>query len=160
MNREAAEFTRPPARYYEPGTNLPIYVVGTDRRTSEGYGVQEWRKAPREGAEVREVVDVAPIRRQYEEVAALDTAEARSAYYERHWGAGGPRLTPTAEAVREAIAALDARGAWVTDDVMVHEVVDDDRMRPGTHVAVRGISTAVFVRNLRLLTAYVRELAR
>jgi hypothetical protein len=160
VNREAREHGRPPARYYEPGTNLPIYVVGTDRRTSEGYGVQEWRKTPRDGAEVREVVDVAPIRRQYEEVAALDTATARSAYYDRHWGTPGPRVAATADAVAQVIEVLDSRGAWVTDDVMVHEVVDDDRIRPGTHVAIRGIATAVFVRNLRVLTAHVDRPAR
>jgi len=160
VNREARDHGRPPARYYEPGTNLPIYVVGTDARTPEGYGVQEWRKVPPAGAEVREVVEVAPIRRQYEEVAALDTAAARSAYYDRHWGRPGPRVAATADAVEQVVGALDPRGAWVTDDVMVHEVVDDDRMRPGSHVPIRGISTAVFVRNLRLLSAYVAAFAR
>lgn len=160
VNREARELGRPPARYYEPDTNHPIYVVGTDARTPEGYGVQQWQKTPPSGREVGEVVDLAPIRRQYDEVAALATGEARAAYFARHFGRRAVLTAPAPEDVRRVVSALDGRGAWVTDDVMVHEVVDDDRMRPGSQVPIRGISTAVFVRNLRLLTAYVRASAR
>jgi hypothetical protein len=62
--------------------------------------------------------------------------------------------TPSAAQVTDVIKALDARGAWVTDDVRVHPIIESG-MNPGTTAPIRGISTGVFVRNLRVLSAYL-----
>lgn len=75
-NREAVEFKRPPARYYELGTNLPIYNLQTDKANAEGYGLYRWTNTDAQGdgfglyrsrvdpPQIRAVVDVAPIRRE------------------------------------------------------------------------------------------------
>ncbi|MFB3854845.1 MAG: pectate lyase [Vicinamibacterales bacterium] len=154
VNREALELGRPPERYWEPGTNLPIYVVKTDERNADGYGVNKWTTTPPAGLEVRAAVDVAPIRREYETVAALKTRESRDAYFKQNFLDPPRRQKPAPDAVEAIIAALDSRGAWVTDDVRVHPIIESG-MNPGTLIAIRGISTAVFIRNLTTLTAYL-----
>ena len=165
VNREALASKRPPARYWEPGTNLPIYVVRTNETTPDGYGIVRWTtKAPTPGmrcwsgpceTDVREIVDIAPIRREYEEVAALATPDARKDYYHRHF----ERRTSARGAlpsVSEVITSLDARGAWVDDRLMVLRVVERGFSRDDK-VLIRGISMDTFVRNLGVLTDQVRN---
>lgn len=155
VNREAVELKRPPQRYWQVGTNLPIYVVRAGRQNAEGYGLYEWTTTPPAGLEVRPAVDIAPIRQAFEAIAALETAEARAAHYATHFGDERSRR-PEASEVAEVIAALDRRGAWVSDRAMVHPNTGEG-WNTGQTVAVRGIPTALFVRNLRLLTAYVAD---
>jgi hypothetical protein len=62
-----------------------------------------------------------------------------------------------ASEVDAVISSLDARGAWVTSDIMVLPIVEG--MNPGDRVATRGIATATFVRNFGALTEYVRAIA-
>lgn len=157
VNREAVELKRPPARYWEPGTNKPLYVVGSTDRTAEGYGVQTWTTTPPAGLQVRPAVDVAPIRAEYEAIAALSTGEARREYYKTHFEDEDRRARPpeSPDQIGAVIASLDARGAWVTDDAMVHVPVAEGK-HPGKTSAIRGISTQVFVRNLHALTEFVR----
>ena len=151
VNKEAVELKRPPSRYWQPGTNLPVYVVRRDAHSAEGYGLYEWTTTPPPGLEVKPAVDVAPIRAEYERVAALATPEARAEYFDAHFDQ--PRRTaPTAAQVETIIKGLDARGAWVTDGIMVHAITTSG-MNPGSQVPVRGISTGVFVRNLSALTS-------
>jgi hypothetical protein len=167
VNREAIELKRPPARYWEPGTNLPVYVLRTNRRWPDGYGLVQWTTStPPPGAmcwsgpcetAIRPLVDVAPIRAEYEEVRALTSAEARRTYAAR-FSRQAPRRPATIAEVDGAIASMDARGAWVTDNIMVLPIVEG--MNPGDRVAIRGIATATFVRNLGALTEYVRARAR
>lgn len=156
VNREAVEFKRPPARYWEPGTNLPIYVVQTEARNAEGYGINKWTTTPEPGMAVRPAVDVAPIRTEYEEVAALTTPEARAAYVKDYFAGDLPRPSVTAASIAAILKGLDSRGAWVTDGVRVHPIIEKG-MNPGTTVAIRGISTFVFVRNLGALTQYLNS---
>jgi PelA/Pel-15E family pectate lyase len=164
INREALELKRPPARYYEPDTNKPVYVVRTPERTSDGYGVTQWTTTPPPPGtrcwsgpcdqEVRAVVDVGAIRRDYEEVAGLSDETARRAYYDRHFrDARRVRRPTTAAAVADVLKALDTRGAWITDRIMVLPH-DPPGMDSGDLIPVRGISTATFLRNFGLLTAY------
>jgi hypothetical protein len=108
---------------------------------------------------VRPVVEVTPIRAEYDEMAALGTEASRQAYYGRRFGRQPRRPRPAAASVEELIRSLDARGAWVSDRVMVLPIVEEG-MNPGDPVAIRGISTATFVRNLGALTEYVRTTAR
>lgn len=159
VNREAIELKRPLARYWEPGTNLPVYVVQTKARNAEGYGLNKWTTTPELGMEVRRAVDVAPIRAEYEAVAALTTPEARAAYYKKYFGRRPPVPDVPPASIAAIIKGLDQRSAWVTDGVRVHPIIEKG-MNPGTTVAIRGISTAVFVRNLNALTAYAGEMTR
>jgi hypothetical protein len=105
---------------------------------------------------VRQIIDVAPIRSTYNEVSALSTPEARQAHYARFSRQLPPPPVTVAE-VEAMIASMDARGAWVTDNVMVLPIVDG--MNPGDRVAIRGIATATFVKNLGALTEYIRARA-
>lgn len=171
VNREALELKRAPARYYQLGTNLPVYVLRTDKTNAEGYGLYRWSTTEARGdgyglyrwnqdePQLRPVVDVAPLRKEYERLAALSPAQARAEYDGRHGGWFTPREDePPAGrtvSVAEIIKAMDSRGAWVRDDVRVLTVVPQG-MNPGTAETIRGISTGTFVRNLRILTDYVR----
>jgi hypothetical protein len=155
VNKEAVELHRPPGRYWEPGTNLPVYFPRIEPRNAEGYGLYRWTTTPPPGMQVRPAVDVAPIRKEYEDVAALKTPEARAAYVVDYFSGRHQREAPQAE-VAGIIRGLDQRGAWVTNDVEVH-APEASAMHSGNKVPIRGISTWVFVRNLEALTAYVKS---
>ncbi len=149
VNSEAIGFKRPPSRYWQPGTNLPVYVVRRDAHNADGYGLYDWTTTPPPGMPVKPAVDVAPIRAEYERVAALATTRARAEYFDAHFD-GARRPAPAASQVEAVITGLDARGAWVTDGIMVHAITTSGK-NTGSQVPVRGISTAVFVRNLSTL---------
>ncbi len=153
VNREAIEFKRPPARYWQPGTNLPVYNVRTGAFNAEGYGLYKWTTEAPAGMEIRSAIDVAPVRTEYERVAALKTADARAAYVREYFSRR--QQAPTAAEVAGIVGALDARGAWVTDGIRAHRIVAPGVMNSDTQVPVRGISTGVFVRNLVALAAWV-----
>jgi PelA/Pel-15E family pectate lyase len=155
VNREAIELKRPPARYWEPGSNLPVYNVRTGAFNAEGYGLYKWTTVPEPGMEVRAPVDVPPIRQEFEAVSALKSPEARTAYVKDYFSSHRPLVAPAAAA--EVIGNLDARGAWVTDGIRVHRIVGTG-MNTDEQVPVRGISSGVFVRNLGVLTSYLKSL--
>jgi PelA/Pel-15E family pectate lyase len=171
VNREALELKRPPARYYELGTNLPIYNLRTDKTNIAGYGLYRWSTTDARGdgfglyrfsadqPQIRQVIDVAPLRQEYDRIAALSPEQARAEYRERSGGWDAPRenngrsgRNPSAA---EIIKAIDSRGAWLRDDVRVLTVIPREQgINPGTFEMIRGYSTAVFVRNLRALIDY------
>lgn len=155
VNREVVEFKRPPARYYEPGTNLPVYNIRTGAFNPEGYGLYKWTSVPEPGMEVRPAVDVAPVRRQFEAVSALKTADERAAFVTDYFRAR--RQPPSPADAAAVIASLDAQGAWVTDGIRVHRIVETG-MNSDQQVPIRGISSGVFVRNLGMLTSYLKTL--
>lgn len=163
LNREAIAQQYPIPRYWEPGTNKPIYVVSTGEKYPDGYGIQKWTSTPEgralnapRASEEKPVVDVAALRRELAEISALTTKGARDAYLERTRAARRqPR--PVAPAQVDAIlAALDARGAWVTDDVAVHKPVKEGFMS-GERENVRAIATPTFVRNMGALIDFLRS---
>ena len=171
VNREALELKRPPGRYYQLGTNLPIYVLRTDKTNAEGYGLYRWSTTEARGdgyglyrwneaePQVRPVVDVESIRKEYERIAALSPAQARAEYAKRSGSWDTPREPPEASniSVGDILKNMDSRGAWVRNDVRVLAVVPQSQgINPGTFVTIRGISTATFVRNLHILTDYAR----
>lgn len=157
VNREIAEHKRPPARYWEPGTNLPVYNIRTGAFNAEGYGLYKWTSVPEPGMEVRPALDVTPIRREYERVAAFRTADERAAFVREYFARGGRRPAAAAADVDAIIKGLDARGAWVTDGIRVHRLIESG-MNTDQQVPVRGISSFVFARNLGILATYARSL--
>jgi hypothetical protein len=146
---------RPPARYWEPETNLPVYNVRTGAFNAEGYGLYTWTTVPEPGMEVRAPVDVPPLRQEFEAVSVLKSPEARAAYVKAYFGTRRPPSTPAA--VAAVIRNIDARGAWVTDGIRVHRIVESG-MNTDELVPIRGISSGVFVRNLGVLTSYLKSL--
>lgn len=166
-NREALELKRPVARYYQLGTNLPVYNLRTDKTNAEGYGLYRWSTTDALGdglglyrttvqePQIRPAIDVAPIKNEYERVSKL-TPEAARAEYEGRAAKKRPGPGASAASVAEIVKALDNRGAWVTSDIQVLTRLPPPAMNPGTREPMRGISTAVFVRNLRTLTNYLQ----
>jgi len=169
VNHEVVNHKRPPARYYQPGTNLPVYVLRTDKTNAEGYGLYQWSttdargdgfglyRTAEETQAVRPFIAVEPLRKEYERISQLTREQAR-AEYERQRGEGRrqPQRAPQPSAA-EVVKALDARGAWVTDGIMVLTRVPPPAMNPGTREPIRGYSTGVFIRNLGVLTEHVRN---
>ena len=156
INAESAAARYPRPRYWEPGTNQPLYVVRIDETTPEGYGKYIWTTDPEktncEGQPCKgdgePIVDVAWFREHYEIGAALTTAQERREYLDKMLAAQAS--TPLAEAsVADIIAALDSRGAWVTDGNTGHN--PDPAMEPEVEERVRGISTRVFVERMSTL---------
>lgn len=172
VNREALEFKRPVGRYYQLGTNLPVYVIRTDKTNADGYGLYQWSTTNARGdglglyrttveePQIKPALDVAPIRKEYERISKLTPEEARTEY-ERRAGNRRPNSTPRAPAaasVAEIIKTLDDRGAWISNDIQVLTRVVPPAMNPGTREPMRGFSTAVFIKNLRILTNHIQGL--
>lgn len=157
INRESAAQRYPTPRYWEPGTNRPLYVVRVEERTPEGHGRYKWVTDPSQARcdghpcrwSGKPIVDVQAIRTEHEAIAAL-TPKQRA---ERAAALDKPRRPGRSNSaeVAEAISSLDARGAWVSDDLIV--------LRPGAsfetdeRVPIRGISTNVFVTRMSALIA-------
>ena len=165
VNREAIEFKRPPARYYELGSNLPIYVLRTERMNELGYGLYEWSNTQTNGntqgltggwnsSQARQVVNIEPIRREYDRIKSLDKQTARAEYEKsRGWG---ERQQIDLTVVTNAIKGMDNRGAWVTDCRVLKLDAGRDGMNSGDYEMIKGYSTGVFVRYLSAMTAFVR----
>ena len=143
------------ARYYEPGTNNPLYQHKTDTVNEEGYGLYLWDN---DGSTVSggwnyTLVDIDGLSRQYENISALTPEEARSRYARmKNAPPSRPDIDP--EAVEKLIEALDGRGAWI-EDISVHDstlVMLQDR----PNKTIKGISTGRFRSHMRLLLDYLR----
>jgi len=156
INRESAEQRYPRPRYWEPGSNRPIYVVQTDKRTPEGYGVFLWTSDPAltvcddgpcEG-DGSPIVNVAYFREQFDEISSAATADERRDYLEKMLATAAMR-SASDECTAEIIASMDDRGAWVTDRIRVNE--PHAATMEEQHPYVRGISTQTFVNRMRAL---------
>ena len=105
--------------------------------------------------QIREVVNVKPIRDEYQRIARLSAQEAR-AEYERTRSWTEPS-SGESKWVADAIKAMDSRGAWVTNcRVLKLDAVVKNGMNSGDFEMIKGYSTGVFIRNLGLMTAYVK----
>ncbi len=168
VNKEATEFKRPPARYYELGTNLPVYVIQTNKTNEIGYGLYDWSNKVSSDSKlgttgnpsslnIRQVVNLEPIRREYERIKSLDSKTAR-AEYEKELGWNGDSPRPDTPNVANPIKAMDSRGAWVTDcRVLKLDAKEKNGMNSGDFEIIKGYSTGVFVRNLSAMTAFIKR---
>lgn len=162
IDRESAAKKYPRPRYWEPGTNRPLYVVKTDALTPESYGIFRWTTDPAKAVcdggpcegDGKPIVDVAPYRAQYDEVAALETRAARTDYLARLLEQRSRRARSD-ETVADIIAALDSRGAWVTDGIQVNQ--PNARSEAELHPLVRGIGTGTFVARMSALIAALKD---
>jgi hypothetical protein len=156
INREIAAAKYPVPRYWEPGTNKPIYVVRTHELNPEGYGKYIWTTDPAKTrcgdaackGDGKPVIDVVPLRNEYNALAALTTAKTRAARLEE-MRARRARPPRGKESNVDIIAAMDTRGAWVTDGNTVH--VPNAPSEEAEVATVRGISTRVFVNRMETL---------
>lgn len=166
LNKEAVEFKRPVARYYELGTNLPVYVIQTNKTNEIGYGLYEWSnklsaqdKLGTTGSpanmNIRQVVNVEQIKQEYERIKSLDAKTAKAEYDKsRSWN---ERQFADNKVVTNAIKSMDSRGAWITDcRVLKLDAKEKYGMNSGDFELIKGYSTGVFVRNLSAMTAFVK----
>jgi len=160
INREAAAAKYPTPRYFEPGTNKPLYVVRTHELNSEGYGKYIWTTDPAKTrcgetpckGDGKPIVDVAAVRAEYAALAALVTPEARAARLTELKLRARPRGD---DSVADIIKTMDARGAWVTDGNTIHLM---NAASEAQEVATtRGISTRIFVNHMEALVAALRS---
>jgi PelA/Pel-15E family pectate lyase len=162
INRESAEEKYPKPRYWEPGTNRPLYVVRTNDVTPEGYGIFLWTTDPSETrcedqaceGDGKPIVDVGYFRNQYDTIAALATSEEKSAYLTKML-ASAARRPRSDESVAEIVAAMDARGAWITDGIVVNQ--SNAKSEAELHPKIRGVSTDTFVRRMATLIASIAD---
>ena len=165
VNRESAAEHYPRPRYWEPGTNKPLYVVRTDEETPEGYGTYLWTTDPaltRCGdkpcaGDDGPIADVAALRDNYEALASLDSPQARSARLDA-MRSRTAATTTLGGYVSEIVSALDARGAWVTENNRVNQpnAASDGEMQ----TSVRGISTRVYAERMLALIAALQNTER
>ena len=166
LNKEAIKFHRTPARYYELGSNLPIYVIRTNETYEHGYGKYLWSNTPNgnnqglsggwDSSQVRQIVNVEPIRKEYERIKSLDKQTAKAEYdKQKSWNGDSPR--PDTALIENPIKAMDNRGAWITDcRVLKLDAKEKNGMNSGDYEMIKGYSTGVFVRNLEAMTAFVK----
>ena len=155
VNREIAAEKYPLPRYWEPGTNKPLYVVRNGKFNADGYGLYVWTTDPAETrcgeaacqGDGKPVFDTALLRKEFDSLRALTTPEARTARL-AEWRAR-KRQPRSRDDVASILKSLDARGAWVTDDngVPVPNAASPDRERE----TVRGISTRVYAERMETL---------
>lgn len=161
INREAAAAKYPTPRYWEPVTNKPVYVVRTQELTAEGYGKYIWTTDPAKArcdgqpckADGKPVADVAPMRAQYDTLAAMTTPKARAARL-AEMKTRRSRKPRGNEKLADVIAALDARGAWVTDTNVVQRANASTEAEQSE--VVRGISTGIFASRMETLIAALK----
>jgi PelA/Pel-15E family pectate lyase len=162
VNREIAAQKYPAPRYWEPGSNKPLYVVRTDKVNADGYGLYLWTTDPArtrcDGGPCRgdgkPLINVDALRAEHQEVSSLASPGARAAQLARMRQRRLP-VNPPAERIAAILGQLDERGAWITADnsVPVPNATSDDTSRE----TVRGISTQVFVVNMSFLVAALRD---
>lgn len=162
VNREAAAAKYPTPRYWEPGTNKPLYVVRTAELTPEGYGKYIWTTDPAKARcdgnpckfDGKPVANVAPLRAEYAALTALTTPSARAARL-AELKTRRTRMPRDRESATDIISALDARGAWVTDGNVVPRANAPSEAE--AQETVRGISTRTFVVRMEALIASLRK---
>jgi len=161
INRESAAERYPTPRYWEPGTNRPLYVVRLEERTPEGHGKYQWVTDPAQTRcddgkpcpwSGKPIVDVQSLRAEHEAIVALTPTQRA----ERAAALSAPRKhrPPSADDVATTIDSMDARGAWVTDGLMVPRLAASPEGEE--RVSLRGISTQVFAARMSVLISALR----
>ena len=123
------------ARFYELETNRPLFMTKDYQLTYSSDDVPTHYSFI--GANWLDKVAA-----EYERVGALTPAQLK------HPAQDAAPLKTTAAEVARIVAGLDARGAWVTDGRLKYHGDDD----PATRI----IDCAVFARNVRALSAYIK----
>lgn len=126
------------ARFYELETNRPLYFTRDYRLTYADDDLPTHYAFKVRGAQE----ELERIAREYERLGRMSPSRLRRAA----GAAPEPNEVPE-ERVREIIAALDARGRWVEPgELRTHEGAGPGRI----------ITTVTFIRNVRVLTDYLR----
>ena len=131
------------ARFYELQTNKPLYFTKEYVLTHDDSDVPT-HYSFKGDAKLDELAQ------EYEKLAALDAAGLEAIRHPKPKKPGKPSPSLEAE-TRKAIAALDARGAWVEDGTLKYHGKGDSTRRV--------ITSETFIKNLRTLSRYVAQTA-
>jgi len=143
------------ALYYELGTNKPLYIHHAHREGSRKEILRFWVDHER----VVDLtygrlpnLDIAVIRRRYEQAAALSPEEAMRDY-RRDKDSSGPAPKIAAEEAGELISTMDSRGAWISEIAFLDtlDYVDNPPTR------FRGIDTRTYVSNSLKLIGFMKQ---
>jgi len=139
------------ARYYEPGTNKPLFVhrVGTNI----GNGKYIVDNNPEElmcHLSMSGRYDLESVKNEYNRIKALTPEEARAEYLEERHTEKSLEVVD-AGSVEKLIAALDKRGAWIT--LITLPSYSDPCGGQGRKL--KGISTRTFQSNMNMLIKYL-----
>jgi hypothetical protein len=140
-------------RFLEVGTNRPLVAHREGANIENGrYWIDYDLDGPISGMSMVMRFDIPAIKREYERVKALTPEQANAEY--RAGRAGLSRAgKPDPERVKALTAALDSRGAWITDiRIPNYTFPPHDAARE-----LKGISTAVFISNMRALVNAVKS---
>jgi len=163
INRESAAQKYPTPRYWEPGTNRPLYVVRTSGFTAEGYGTYKWVTDPSQTrcgdgpckGDGKPIINADALRAEYKSIAATTTTAARESRM-AELQARTARSKRNGADIAKIITSMDARGAWVSADLMVPKTPNAGALEDG-RVAVRGISTELFARHMSELISFLQK---
>ena len=149
---ERSKIDEPTGRYthatwYEPVTNRPLYVhrTGTSRENGHYYVDYEYGDFICHYGQVASI-DVVSLEREYRRVSALSPEEAMAEYARDEISRMAPPVDDAVAA--KLIAALDTRGAWITD-VVLSDYANPCSDRRGR--TIRGIATREYVNNMHTL---------
>ena len=127
------------ARFYELKTNEPLYFTREYVLTKDDSDLPTHY-----GFKVSGKLD--SLQKRYEKLAALKPA-ALEKEKEKLWGRNEKDTPPAADQVRQIIAGLDDRGAWVETGRL--------RFHPGKNMDRQIISSSTFAKNMDILSRYV-----
>ena len=143
------------ARYYEVGTNKPIYQHRTEKVNDLGYGLYRYDSDSTgvSGGWIFTEIDIDGIKRGYERVSALNPEQAK-AHYKKGGNRKGKMSRVDPDNVTELLDTLNDRGAWVSE-ITVFNI--PKTMTDNPRKTIRGIAVMTFVRNMRTLMNFLRQ---
>ena len=141
------------ALWYEPVTNNPLYCHREGTGIDDGhYWVDyEYGNFICHYSQVVNI-DIEAVKSEYARVKAFSPEEAIAEYIEEK-RMKKSRLTVSDEVIDTLINSLDIRGAWVTD-VRIPDY-NDTCANNHEGIIIKGISTRVYVNNMRTLISYL-----
>lgn len=148
------------ARYYEVGTNKPIYQHKTDRVNELGYGIYLYNDDPTgvSGGWVFTEVNIGALEKEYARVSVISPEQARADYDKRRGAKRDRSGGGNAARAAELIGALDSRGAWVEDVSVYDTTATMTALDP--RKTVKGIAVSSFIENMDALGEYYRGLKK
>ncbi|MBN1291005.1 MAG: polysaccharide lyase 10 [Candidatus Latescibacteria bacterium] len=144
------------ARYYQPGTNLPLFVhrKGTNIDNGSYYADQDPENLMCH-LSMSGSYDIEGMKAEYNRVKTISPEEAHIEYLaEKNASEKIPDVD--FQKVQELISSLDKRGAWITD-ITIPYYYDPCKTPRRT---LKGISTRTYQNNMYTLINYIKSKKR
>ena len=143
------------ARFYEIGTNKPLYVHREGTSIENGRYWVDYEPVNFPGHYGMYMnFDVDAYRKEFERLNSLTPEEAMAEYTWRRRRTGVPNAGP--DEAEKTLRAMDKRGAWVTE-ITIPAYKDIVHNPPRK---LQGIDTRVFIKNMSILLGYLRRIKK